>query len=101
VRYEVIIVADRVSPIFCHRFHSKGRNSPVSSFVTSGDRNGSSVSQSRHWNLRPPILRSRKRMGLRHWNRWEVGYFWARDAHAGSGASTVYSLSPIDAEAEQ
>jgi hypothetical protein len=98
VRYEVIIVADRVSPIFCHRFHSKGRNSPVSSFVTSGDRNGSSVSQSRHWNLRPPILRSRKRMGLRHLEQVGGGVFlgtgrsrWIRREHC----------LPIDAEAER
>jgi hypothetical protein len=53
--YEMPVITDRVSPIIRHR-SSKGRNSPVNSLETSGDLNGSSPSQSMHWNLRPPIF---------------------------------------------
>jgi hypothetical protein len=45
------------------------------SLETSGDRNGSSPSQSMHWNLRPPVFLSRKRMGLRHFGQAGGGVF--------------------------
>jgi hypothetical protein len=53
-----------------HRPYSKGRNSPVRSLATSGERSGSSPAQSRHWNLRPPIfLRSKNCIGLQHFGQ--------------------------------
>ena len=41
-------------------------NSPVRSFVTSGNFSGSGTSQSMQRNLRPPVLTSMKRIGLLH-----------------------------------
>jgi hypothetical protein len=39
------------------------------------DRSGSPPSQSMHWNLRPPVLASMKRMGLRHFGQGGGGGF--------------------------
>lgn len=43
--------------------------------MTSTDFKGSSPSQSMHWNLRPPVFRSRKRMGLRQFGHIGGGVF--------------------------
>jgi hypothetical protein len=85
---EASVNAHSVGPIFRHRSYSKGRNWPVRSLATSGERSGSSPSQSRHWNLRPPVLRSKNSMGLRHFGRIGGGVFlgmessrWIRQEH--------------------
>jgi hypothetical protein len=58
--------------------YSKGRDSPVGSLATSGDLSGSLPSQSRHWNLRPPVLRSKISIGFFCTSgRLEVGCFSA------------------------
>jgi hypothetical protein len=62
---EVTVGSDEIGPIFFHQLIG-GFNSPVRSFVTSDERNGSPPSQSMHRNLRPPVLTSTNRMGLRH-----------------------------------
>lgn len=72
--YEMPIITDPISPVICHRC-SGGRSSPVRSLLTSVDRNGSSPAQSRHWNLRPPVFHSRKRIGLRHLGQMGGGVF--------------------------
>ena len=86
--YEVAVKANGINPVFRHPVYSKGRSSPVSSLETSGDRNGSSPSQSTHWNLRPPVFLSRKRMALRHFGQVGGGAFlgiglsrWIRREH--------------------
>jgi hypothetical protein len=55
-------------------------------------------SQSLQRNLRPPVLTSINRMGLRHF--WQVGggVFLGMNAHSGSDASAVHSQSPKVAE---
>jgi hypothetical protein len=59
--------------------HSGGRNSPVRSFVTSGDRSGSGPSQSMQQNLRPLILTSINRIGLLHFEHvWGGGFCHGR-----------------------
>jgi hypothetical protein len=56
-------------------FYSGGRNSPVRSFVTSGNRSGSGISQSMQRNLRPPVFTSMKRIGLLHFGQDGGGVF--------------------------
>ena len=75
LRQEVIVVANGVSAIFYHRSHTKGRNSPARSLLTSVDRNGSSSSQLRHRNWRLPNFRNRNRMGLRRLDQVGAGAF--------------------------
>src|SRR5258706_564149 len=83
------------------RVYSKGRSSPVRSLATSGDRNGSSPSQPRHWNLRPPVFQSvfqsRNRMGLRQFGQIGGGAF-LRMTLTLDQARAQNSLSPINAE---
>jgi hypothetical protein len=66
--------------------------------VTSGDRNGSPPSQSMQRNLRPPVLTSINRMGLRHFGQVGGGAFFGMALTLGSGASAVCSLSPMTAD---
>src|SRR5258706_1857519 len=79
------------------RVYSKGRSSPVRSLATSGDRNGSSPSQSGHWNLRPPVFRRRNRMGLRQFGQIGGGVFLGMTLTLDQ-ARAQNSLSPINAE---
>jgi hypothetical protein len=79
------------------RVYSKGRSSPVRSLATSGDRNGSSPSQPRHWNLRPPVFQSRNRMGLRQFGQIGGGVFLGMTLTLDQ-ARAQNSLSPINAE---
>jgi hypothetical protein len=72
---EASVLANHIGPIFRHCSYSKGRNWPVRSLAISGERSGSSPSQSRHWNLRPPVLRSKNRIGLRHVGQIGGGVF--------------------------
>ena len=80
------------------RVYSKGRSSPVRSLATSGDRNGSSPSQPRHWSLRPPVFQSvfqsRNRMGLRQFGQIGGGVF-LRMTLTLDQARAQNSLSPI------
>jgi hypothetical protein len=84
---EVTVHADFICAIFWHQNYSLGRSSPVSSLATSGERSGSSPAQSRHWNLRPPVLRSRNRMGLRHFGQMGGGVFFRMERSRGSSES--------------
>ena len=79
------------------RVYSKRRSSPVRSLATSGDRNGSSPSQPRHWNLRPPVFQSRNRMGLRQFGQIGGGVFLGMTLTLDQ-ARAQNSLSPINAE---
>jgi hypothetical protein len=73
--YEMPVSAHRVRPIFLHWLQSKGRNAPLRSLATSGDRNGSPPSQSRQRNLRPPVLTGKNRMGFWHTGQEGGGVF--------------------------
>jgi hypothetical protein len=75
VSYKMSIFTDGIRPIFLHGSYSKGRNSPPRSLATSGERNGSPPAQSRHWKLRPPVLRSKNRMGFLHLGQSGAGAF--------------------------
>jgi hypothetical protein len=57
--------------------YSSGFNSPLSSVATSGDFGGSSPSQSKQRNLRPPLLTSTNRMDLLHFRHRGGGVFLA------------------------
>jgi hypothetical protein len=69
------IVTDDVRSIFLHGSYSKGRNSPLRSLATSSERNGSPA-QSRHWNLRPPVLRGKNRIGFLQFGQIGGGVFF-------------------------
>ena len=62
-------------------------NSPVKRFATSGNSRGSDTSQSKHRNLRPPVLMSIKRIGLPHLEQIGGGEFLGMGYSAGSGSS--------------
>jgi hypothetical protein len=57
------------------RTYFRGRISPAGSSATSGDRARPSLAQSRHWNRRPPIFRSKNRIGLWHFGQTGGGVF--------------------------
>jgi hypothetical protein len=84
--------------IFYHPVSFKGRNSPVRSWATSGDFKRSSLAQSRHWNLRPPILRSKNRMGLRHFGQGGGGGFLGTMLTLDQARAEPNSQSPVNAE---
>jgi hypothetical protein len=72
--YEVTVESNDVCPIFDH-WLANGFNSPVRSFATSVERNGSSPAQSMQRNLRPPVLTTINRMGLRQVGQIGGGLF--------------------------
>jgi hypothetical protein len=76
--------------------YSGRRNSPARRFVTSGNCRGSGTSQSKHRNLRPPVLTSIKRRGLPHLEQIGGGEFLGMGCSTGSGK--LNSLSPMSAE---
>jgi hypothetical protein len=94
---EAPIGTDAVGAIVCHR-SAKGRNSPARSLETSGERNGSSPAQSVHWNLRPPVLRSKNRIGLRQVGQTGGGVFLGIGRTRWIRREDQYSQSPIIAE---
>lgn len=96
--YEVPINAHSINSIFQHGPYSKGRNSPLRSLATSGERSGSSPAQSRHWNLRPPVLRSKNRMGFLHFGQIGGGVFLGMRHSHWIRREYRYSLSPIIAD---
>ena len=71
--------------------------SRFSSFVTSGNFNGYSPSQSRHRNLRPPAFTSAHRMGLLHLRQRGGGRFLTTMMLTLNWAGAQNSLSPITA----
>jgi hypothetical protein len=87
-----------------HRFIDPWRadvyagGSRFSSFVTSGDFNGSSPLQSRHRNLRPPAFTSVHRMGLLHLRQRGGGRFLTTMMLTLNWAGAQNSQSPIEAE---
>ena len=80
------------------RLYSVDPSSPLSSPTTSGDFNGSSPSQSKHRNLRPPVLTSVNRIGLPHLRHRGGGVFLAM-ALTLNWAGAQHSQSPVTAEA--
>ena len=67
-------------------------------FVTSGNFNGYSPSQSRHRNLRPPAFTSVHRMGLLHLRQRGGGRFLTTMMLTLNWAGAQNSQSPIEAE---
>jgi hypothetical protein len=94
---EMTVDAYGVGAVLGHYSFSTGRSSPVRSLATSGECKGSGASQSMQRNLRPPVLTSKKRIGLLHFGHNGGGVFFAMDARR-LGGSVQNSQSPIDAE---
>jgi hypothetical protein len=75
-----------------------GCSSPLIKACISDNRIGSTRSHWTHWNLRPPVFKAMKCIGLRHFGQVGVGRFSAMTLTLDSGASHTELTVAGDAE---
>jgi hypothetical protein len=82
-------------PYYCN---FGGCSSPLIKACISDNRIGSTRSHWTHWNLRPPVFKAMKCIGLRHFGQVGVGRFSAMTLTLDSGASHTELTVAGDAE---